>query len=101
MSDRIRNLEDGLAILHSHNNPTREPHPLLSADLLKIKSGLELHSATRFASGSGGGGVDMTENTEDDEEEVQYIDAFGTLAVRDDGAATFELISGLYSLLLS
>lgn len=29
------------------------------------------------------------EGDEEEEEEVQYIDAFGTLAVRDDGAATF------------
>ncbi|KAI0672081.1 fungal-specific transcription factor domain-containing protein [Trametes maxima] len=87
MSDRIRQLEDGLAILQS--SVTRDPHPLLSQDLLKIKSGLELHSATRLASGSGGGGIEAQEPEEEEEEEAQYIDAFGTLAVRDDGAATF------------
>ncbi|EIW53168.1 uncharacterized protein TRAVEDRAFT_39946 [Trametes versicolor FP-101664 SS1] len=88
MSDRIRQLEDGLAILQS--SVTRETHPLLTQDLLGIKSGLELHSATRFASGSGGGGMEAPgEGDEEEEEEVQYIDAFGTLAVRDDGAATF------------
>ncbi|KAI0372583.1 hypothetical protein BV20DRAFT_1015373 [Pilatotrama ljubarskyi] len=89
MSDRIRQLEDGLAILQS--SVTREPHPLLSLDLLKIKSGLELHAATRGAGGgsSGGGGIEVQEDGEEAEEEVQYIDAFGTLAVRDDGAATF------------
>ncbi|KAH9846704.1 hypothetical protein C2E23DRAFT_872217 [Lenzites betulinus] len=87
MSDRIRQLEDGLAILQS--SVTREPHPLLNPDLMKIKSGLELHSAMRAAGGSGGGGMEAYEETEEEEEEVQYIDAFGTLAVRDDGAATF------------
>ena len=46
MSDRIRQLEDGLAILQS--SVTRDPHPLLATDLLKIKSGLELHSASEL-----------------------------------------------------
>lgn len=88
MSDRIRQLEDGLAILQS--SVTRDPHPLLNQDLLGIKSGLELHSASRFAGGSGGGGMEAPgEGDEEEEEEVHYIDAFGTLAVRDDGAATF------------
>ncbi|KAI0816939.1 fungal-specific transcription factor domain-containing protein [Trametes gibbosa] len=86
MSDRIRQLEDGLAILQS--SVTREPHPLLDPDLVKIKSGLELHSATRAAGGSAGGGIEAYEDAEE-EEEAQYIDAFGTLAMRDDGAATF------------
>ena len=47
MSDRIRQLEDGLAILQS--SVTREPYPLLAGDFLKIKSGLELHSASELA----------------------------------------------------
>lgn len=79
MSDRIRQLEDALAILQS--TLTREPHPLLHRDLLKIKSSIELHSAV-----DGDGDQDqLLEETEDS----QYIDAFGTLAIRDDGAATF------------
>lgn len=83
MSDRIRQLEDALAILQS--SVTRDLHPLLMQDLLKIKSGLELHSAAhlqgRVAHSDDGG--------EQGDEESQYIDAFGTLAVRDDGAAMF------------
>jgi hypothetical protein len=78
MSDRIRQLEDALAILQS--TLTREPHPLLQRDLLKIKSSIELHSAVDDDAGK-----DRSEETE----ESQYIDAFGTLAIRDDGAATF------------
>jgi hypothetical protein len=81
MSDRIRLLEDALAILQS--SITSEPHPLLRRDLLNIKSSIELHSAVR---GDQGG---LQEGEEDDVEESQYIDAFGTLAIRDDGAATF------------
>ena len=80
MSDRIRQLEDALSILQS--SVTREPHPLLRAELLSIKSGLDLHSATNSKTGA-----PQTEQELDDAS--QEIDAFGTLAVRDDGAATF------------
>ncbi|KAF8233042.1 hypothetical protein L208DRAFT_1268931 [Tricholoma matsutake] len=79
MSDRIRQLEDALAILQS--TQTRDPHPLLHRDLLKIKSSIDLHSAAE--------GEDGLPNQEEDIEESQYIDAFGTLAIREDGAATF------------
>ena len=80
MSDRIRHLEDGLAILQS--SLTRDPHPLLRPDLMSIKSGLELHVAQNATTGE-----IQTEQGVD--EESQAIDAFGTLAIRDDGAATF------------
>jgi len=80
MSDRIRQLEDALAILQS--TLTRDPHPLLHRDLLKIKSSIELHSAVD-------GDGEKERLLEEDAEPSQYIDAFGTLAIRDDGAATF------------
>ena len=79
MSDRIRQLEDALTILHSTTGAT-EPHPLLDRDYLKIKSSLELHAAIQ------------NENQQvktEDLEDSQYIDAFGTLAIREDGASTF------------
>ena len=83
MSDRIRLLEDALAILQSTvTGPGGEPHPLLHRDLLTIKSSIELHSATQTGEDS----VDPDQVEVDDE---QYIDAFGTLAIHDDGAATF------------
>lgn len=72
--------KDALAILQS--TVTREPHPLLHRDLLKIKSSIELHAAVDGEELGGGG-------SQDDVEESSYIDAFGTLAIRDDGAATF------------
>lgn len=80
MSERIRQLEDAVAILQSGS--TREVHPLLRPDLLGIKSGLELHSAVNPRTGA-------PRTEEDDEEDSQQIDVPGTLAVRDDGAATF------------
>ncbi|GJE93089.1 fungal-specific transcription factor domain-containing protein [Phanerochaete sordida] len=82
MSDRIRQLEDALAITQS--SATRETHPLLRPDLLGIKSGLDLHSAVRLNPKTG-----APQTEADVDEESQAIDAFGTLAVRDDGAATF------------
>lgn len=78
MSDRIRQLEDALTILQS--TTSNEPHPLLDRELLKIKSSIELHAAIN---------EDERDPTQEDGEESQYIDAFGTLAIRDDGAATF------------
>lgn len=88
MSDRIRLLEDALAILQSTvSGPDGEPHPLLHRDLLAIKSSIELHSATQGGGGPGEDGIDPDEGVEPDEE--QYMDAFGTLAIHDDGAATF------------
>ncbi|EED77733.1 predicted protein [Postia placenta Mad-698-R] len=74
MSDRIRQLEDALAILQS--SVTRDLHPLLAHDLLKIKSGLELHSAAHLQ----GRAAHSDDAGEQGDEESQYIDAFGTLA---------------------
>ncbi|KAJ7846436.1 hypothetical protein B0H14DRAFT_3086306 [Mycena olivaceomarginata] len=86
MSDRIRHLEDALAILQS--TVTNEPHPLLNRELLTIKSSIELHSAVEGADdGALPGGGPANENGEG--EELEYIDAFGTLAIREDGASTF------------
>ncbi|KAH8080733.1 fungal-specific transcription factor domain-containing protein [Cristinia sonorae] len=92
MSDRIRQLEDALAILQS--SVSRDQHPLLRRELLDIKSGLTLHSATNSKPPEPG-------SEETQEEESTYLDTFGTLAVRDDGAATFYGRSaGTESLLL-
>ena len=88
MSDRIRQLEDALAIAQSAlTGPNSEPHPLLQdRDLMKIKSSIELHSA----SNAGGTMEDMMDGeAEEDGDEEDYIDAFGTLAIRGGGAATF------------
>ena len=80
MSDRIRQLEDALALLQSSVAP-REPHLLLRRDLLEVKSIIDLHVAVD---------EDKTRRTaERVDDDSQYIEAFGTLALRDDGAATF------------
>ncbi|KAF4603107.1 hypothetical protein EYR38_003512 [Pleurotus pulmonarius] len=78
MSDRIRQLEDALFVLQS--SLSSETHPLLTRDLLQIKSSIDLHSAVESQDGP---------VEQEDVDESQYIDSFGTLAIRDDGAATF------------
>lgn len=50
MSDRIRQLEDALQILQSRSTP--EPHPLLSPDLLSVKSTMGLYGGTQVGSES-------------------------------------------------
>jgi hypothetical protein len=83
MSDRIRQLEDALS--HLQSTVARESHPLMAKDLLEIKSIIELHGAFE-------GDIDKTKTEKPDAEvdtESQYIDAFGTMAIRDDGATTF------------
>ncbi|KAJ7628705.1 fungal-specific transcription factor domain-containing protein [Roridomyces roridus] len=83
MSDRIRDLENALAILQS--SVTTEPHPLLDRELLKVKSAIELHSAVE---GEEDGGT-MNRGKVDDGTVDEYVDAFGTLAIHEDGATTF------------
>ncbi|KAH7921473.1 hypothetical protein BV22DRAFT_1038640 [Leucogyrophana mollusca] len=80
MSDRIRQLEDALAILQQSVMPGEE-HSLLQRDLLEVKSIIDLHAAVDDEKA-----VKTKEEVDDDS---QYIEAFGTLAIRDDGAATF------------
>lgn len=89
MSDRIRQLEDAVAILQS--TLSSEPHPLLSRELLKIKSSIELHAAVDDDVLSSQGISNKIKDRQGGEEEEgeSVIDAFGTLAIRDDGAATF------------
>lgn len=87
MSDRIRQLEDALAILQS--TVTNEAHPLLDRDLLKIKSSIELHSAVEGADDGSNPNGSAANGSGEGEDFEEYIDAFGTLAIREDGAATF------------
>ncbi|KIY68115.1 hypothetical protein CYLTODRAFT_421875, partial [Cylindrobasidium torrendii FP15055 ss-10] len=82
MSDRIRDLENALSILQATVAP-KESHPLLDRELLKIKSIIELHAAVQ----DGDTSLPLPEAIQEPEE--QAIDSFGTLAIHDDGAATF------------
>jgi hypothetical protein len=44
LGDRVRQLEDALELLHS--NTSKEPHPLLAPELLRIKTSQELYGST-------------------------------------------------------
>ena len=92
MSDRIRQLEDALAISQASNG-SRDTHPLLSRELLSIKSGIELHSASQGAAGTSTSADASSDNagssTQANPAEETVLQTFGTLAVRDDGGALF------------
>lgn len=84
MSDRIRQLEDALAILQASTG-AHDPHPLLSRDLLEIKSSVELHSASLAAGVTNANADSSSDNSENE----MVFELFGTLAVRDDGGTRF------------
>jgi hypothetical protein len=72
MSNRIRQLEDALAILQS--SITDQKHPLLSDELIKIKFGSESIN------------VRETPTTSDEDQAPQTsIDALGTLTLGSSG----------------
>ncbi|KLO11085.1 hypothetical protein SCHPADRAFT_921876 [Schizopora paradoxa] len=81
MSERIRQLEDGLSIVQSR--VSTEQHPLLRDELLSLK-------------------VDKTEDMplEGEEEPGDVIDAFGTLSITDRGTSRFFGASGGTEMLL-
>ena len=66
MSNRIRQLEDALAVLQS--GCSQEPHPLLRDELLSLK-------------------LDKEDNPvdADAQDHPEVIDAFGTLSISDKG----------------
>ena len=79
MSERIRQLEDALAILHRmiSNNPAKI-HPLLKESLMNIKNGIE----------------DAVPEQEQDAEEEEVIEAFGSLTIERNGVSSFHGFSG-------
>lgn len=74
MSQRIRQLEDALAILQS--NISSGPHSLLRDDLLSIKYGLQQPPSKE---------PEMSDNSV----LVKTVDAFGTLTIGESGEARY------------
>jgi len=70
MGQRIRQLEDALAIFQS--GVSNEPHPLLREDLLAIKFGIEKGQVPEKDS-------DVSQNP------IESIDAIGTMTIGDHG----------------
>lgn len=81
MSDRIRRLEDCIIVLAGNS------HPLLSPDLMKIKSIIELHAAAA---------TDSKEDvkTEALDDESQYLDRFGGLVIHEHGTTWYGRSAG-------
>lgn len=79
MSERIRQLEDGLAILHRmiSNNPAMT-HPLLKEGLMNIKNGIE----------------EAVPEQEQEVAEEEVIEAFGSLTIERNGVSSFHGFSG-------
>lgn len=84
MSDRIRQLEDALSTLHAKVSQDGDCHPLLQSDLLGIKTLQEVHANPDITSRTPKSAMRTSAAGSSD-----YIDAFGTLAIRNDGAETF------------
>lgn len=74
MSQRIRQLEDGVQILSAATSAN--PHPLLGDEYLSIKS-------------CNYDGVEEEKEEEDPEQPIELTDAFGTLAITDKGEVRF------------
>lgn len=72
MSKRIRQLEDALHIAHTSISPNSYPHPLLTDEMLSIKTG-----------------VDLPENEEATDEVPELAVQLGTLAISHGGRSLF------------
>ena len=81
MSKRIRQLEDSLQIAQASLSPY--PHPLLSDDLLAIKSGVDVITN------------ETTQDSGEDFEDPALVEAFETLSVsaRGEGRSIGRLAS--------
>jgi hypothetical protein len=83
MSSRIRALEDALQNLHA--KISRQIHPLLTPELLMIKSTFGLTDGEQIPKPS----QDEPASSTRDAESVASIDADGTFVSRDTGAPAF------------
>ncbi|EGN92270.1 hypothetical protein SERLA73DRAFT_79751 [Serpula lacrymans var. lacrymans S7.3] len=75
LAHRVRHLEDALSEAHAARS--RDPHPLLAPELLKIKSPLERERD------------DPQPSSEFSKETNEAADAIGSLSISDHGRATF------------
>jgi hypothetical protein len=78
LCSRARDLEDALKTAHAHNS--NESHPLLSEELLKIKAPLERDAPLRNPT---------TIHQQEEENNPDVIDNFGTLAINGAGNTSY------------
>lgn len=74
LSNRVRELEDGLRVSHAQNSTAS--HPLLAEDLLRIKAPIQREGLIVGANGS-------------DEQGGDVVDSFGSLSISDTGRTNF------------
>ncbi|KAJ7081259.1 fungal-specific transcription factor domain-containing protein [Mycena epipterygia] len=87
MSDRIRQLEDGLAILQS--TVANEPHPLLTRPLLNVRSAFGADGEEGLHINDGDDGNENDARSAQDREFKEYIDAVQTPTTRGNGGVTY------------
>jgi hypothetical protein len=78
LCSRVRDLEDGLKTAHAKTSS--EPHPLLSDELLRIKAPLQREAPLRNPT---------TVNQQEEENNPDVIDSFGTLAINIEGHTSY------------
>lgn len=78
LCSRVRDLEDALRT--SHSQSSSESHPLLSDELLRIKAPLQREGPPRSQT---------TINQQEEENNPDIIDSFGTLAINSSGHTNY------------
>jgi hypothetical protein len=78
LCSRVRDLEDALKTAHAQNSS--EPHPLLSDEFLRIKAPLQREAPPRNPT---------TINQQEEENNPDVIDSFGTLAINVEGHTSY------------
>ncbi|KAI0305952.1 hypothetical protein B0F90DRAFT_1623878 [Multifurca ochricompacta] len=78
LCSRVRDLEDALRTAHDQNSS--EPHPLLSEELLRVKAPLQREAPLRNPT---------TINQQEEENNPDVIDSFGTLAINRSGHTNY------------
>jgi hypothetical protein len=79
LCSRTRDLEDALRASHSHNSS--DTHPLLSEELLRVKAPLQRDAPPRNPT---------IVNQEEEENNPDVIDSFGTLAINGAGHTSYH-----------
>lgn len=88
MSQRIRQLEDALQI--SHASLSHNPHPLLCEELLQVKSGVDLVTASgdNGSESKSGNSNDIKEEKEDGAGGLDELPkSFGVMSISENGDA--------------
>ena len=78
LCSRVRDLEDALRTSHAQNSS--DTHPMLSEELLRVKAPLQREAPPRNQT---------TINQQEEENNPDVIDSFGTLAINGSGHTSY------------